>query len=263
MYLTGDLCRYLKDGQIEFLGRIDDQVKVRGYRIELGEIEAALDSHTGARHAVVTVRADQLVAYLVGESWSSEREAGAELRPYLKARLPDYMVPQRWVVLDQMPLTANGKIDRQRLPEPSEAGAGARDQDAESEWTPVEEMVAGIWSEVLKREAVGRDENFFELGGHSLLATQVISRVREVFEVEVELRRLFAEPTVQGFSRIVEEALRKGTGVTVPVLQSAGVDEQSDGLLPLSFAQQRLWFLNQLEPDSPFYNMPGSGATQG
>ena len=265
LYRTGDLCRYLRDGQIEFLGRIDDQVKVRGYRIELGEIEAALESHTGVRHAVVTARDEQLIGYVVPVEEAglsgSEREASGELRPYLRERLPEYMVPQRWVVLDQMPLTANGKIDRQRLPEASEAGA--LDQEAEGEWTPVEEMVAGIWSEVLKRETVGRDENFFELGGHSLLATQVISRVREVFEVEVELRRLFAEPTVQGFSRIVEEALRRGAGVTAPVLQSTGVDEQSDGLLPLSFAQQRLWFLNQLEPDSPFYNMPSAVRLKG
>jgi amino acid adenylation domain-containing protein len=264
LYRTGDLCRFLKDGQIEFIARIDHQVKVRGYRIELGEIEAVLESHAEVDLAVVLVRADQVVGYITGAHWSgSERETAAELRPYLRERLPEYMAPQRWVVLDQMPLTSNGKIDRKKLPEPSEAVA--LDQEAEGEWTPVEEIVAGIWGAVLKRAAVGHDENFFELGGHSLLATQVISRVREVFEVEVELRRLFAEPTVRGFSRVVEEALRQGAGLSVPALQRVPDEElaQWQDLLPMSFAQQRLWFLNQLEPDSPFYNMPAAVRLKG
>src|SRR6185312_11698252 len=261
LYRTGDLARYRADGNIEFLGRIDHQVKLRGFRIELGEIEAVLESHAAVRQAVVTVHEGQwLVGYVVGaegESWlGSEREMAAELRPYLRERLPEYMVPQRWVVLEQIPVTANGKLDRRRLPAPS--GAGPLEQEAASEWTPVEELLVGIWSEVLKRGAVGRNENFFELGGHSLLATQVISRVRQVFGVEVGLRRSFEEPTVRGLSSCIEEQLRAGAGVTVPLLRRAGVEGPGRGsrLLPLSFAQQRLWFLDQLEPGSASYNLP-------
>ena len=260
LYRTGDEGKYREDGRIEFLGRCDHQVKVRGFRIELGEIEAVLESHAGVQQAVVVVRDEQqLVGYVVGsegESWlSGEREATATLRPFLLERLPDYMVPQRWVVLDQMPLTANGKIDRERLPDPAVTGVVA---EQDSEWSPVEELMAGIWSEVLKREVLGREDNFFELGGHSLLATQVISRVREVFGVDVELRRLFEQPTVRNFSQLIEEGLRAGAGITVPALQRVSVEErkQLDGLLPLSFAQQRLWFINQFEPEGEGYKLP-------
>ena len=155
------------------------------------------------------------------EDWSDGGEwEVSEVREYARERLPEYMVPQRWVVLEQMPLTPHGKVDRERLPAPAaERAVGA---EAEGEWTPVEELVAGIWSEVLKQEVVARDESFFELGGHSLLATQVISRVREVFGVEVGLRRLFEEPTLEGFSRSIEEELRAGAGVTVPRAAAVG-----------------------------------------
>src|SRR6185312_15173598 len=261
LYRTGDEGRYRADGRIEFFGRRDQQVKVRGFRIELGEIEAALESHAGVQQAVVTVLDEQqLVGYVVGaagESWlRSERDAAAELRPFLLERLPEYMAPQRWVVLEQMPLTANRKIDRERLPAPS--ATGVLKHAAENEWTPVEELVAGIWSEVLKREALEREDNFFELGGHSLSATQVISRVRDVFGVEVQLRRLFEGPTVCSFSRSIEAELRSGAGITAPALQRVGVEEREQwgGVLPLSFAQQRMWFLHQLEPDSTSYNVP-------
>ena len=164
------------------------------------------------------------------------------------------MVPHRWVVLEQMPLTAHGKVDRERLPAP--VAERAAEREAEGEWTAVEELVAGIWNEVLKQQVVARNESFFELGGHSLLATQVISRVREVFGVEVGLRRLFEEPTLGGFSRSIEEELRAGAGVTVPALERLGAEEREQwgSLLPLSFAQQRLWFLDQLERGNPFYN---------
>ena len=252
LYRTGDEGRYLADGRIEYLGRRDQQVKVRGYRIELGEIEAALESHAAVRQAVVLVREDQLVAYVVGAAESalgSEREIASELRPYLRAHLPEYMVPQRWVVLEQLPLTTNGKVDREALPAPSNVAEAVGEQ---GEWTPLEEIVAGIWSEVLKRDVAGREENFFELGGHSLLATQVISRVREVFGVEIALRRLFEEPTVRGLCASIDAALRAGAGVTLPELRRA----EERGLSPLSFAQQRLWFLDQLEPGNAFYNLP-------
>src|SRR6185312_2967067 len=247
LYRMGDEARYLEDGRIEFLGRRDHQVKVRGFRIELGEIEAVLKSHSGVRQAVVTMREQQqLAAYVVaaeGENrFVSERELAAELRGFLRERLPEYMMPQRWVLLEQMPLTASGKIDRQRLPAP----VIERRVDAaeEGEWTAAEEMVAGIWSEVLKLSAVARDENFFELGGHSLLATQVVSRVREMFGVEMPLRRLFEEPTVRGLSRSIEGQLRAGVGVAAQPLTRV----LRDGPLRLSFAQQRLWFIDKLEP---------------
>ena len=189
------------------------------------------------------------------EDWSNGSEwSVSEVREYARERLPEYMVPHRWVVLEQMPLTAHGKVDRERLPAP--VAERAAEREAEAEWTAVEELVAGIWNEVLKQEVVGRDESFFELGGHSLLATQVISRVREVFSVEVGLRRLFEEPTLGGFSYGIEEELRAGAGLTVPALERLGAEERAQwgGLLPLSFAQQRLWFVDQLERGNPFYN---------
>ena len=163
-----------------------------------------------------------------------------------------------------MPLTASGKIDRKNLPAPA-AGAGALEPEAEAEWRPVEELVAGIWSEVLKREVVGRDENFFELGGHSLLATQVISRVRRMIGVEVALRQLFEAPTVRGFSIAVEKQVRARTGMAVPSLQRLEDEEREQwgGVLPLSFAQQRLWFLDQLEPGQCDLQHADGGAVEG
>jgi len=257
LYRTGDQGRYRKDGSVEFLGRRDQQVKVRGFRIELGEIEAALESHGGVQQAVCAVLDEQLVGYVVGETWISEREAAAELRPFLLERLPEYMVPQRWIVLQQMPLNANGKIDRERLPEPT-AVTGMSGHETESEWTPAEELVAGLWSEVLKREALRREDNFFELGGHSLLATQVNSRVQEVFGVDVEMRGLFEHPTVRDFSRYIEGELRSGAGLALPTLPRISIEERAQwgNLLPLSFGQQRLWFLDQLEPENTSYNVP-------
>jgi amino acid adenylation domain-containing protein len=255
MYDTGDLARYLSDGQIEFLGRIDHQVKIRGYRIEIGEIEAMLCGHTSLREAVVAAREDtpgdkRLVAYLVGAE--GQALSVSQLRAHLSTKLPDYMVPSAFVELEQLPLTPNGKIDRKALPAPEQArGTGVDYVEAR---TPVEEVVAGVWREVLVRERVGVSDNFFELGGHSLLATRVLSRVREVFGVEVALRRLFEEPTVAGLAQSVEAELRAGTGVSAVPLAAVSREEE----LPLSFAQQRLWFLEQLEPGSTAYNMPAA-----
>jgi acyl carrier protein len=210
LYRTGDIGRYRVDGEIEYQGRRDQQVKVRGFRIELGEVEAVLRQHTGIREAVVLAREDEpgdkrLVAYVV---W--EREVGvSELREWLKQQLPEYMVPAGYVWLAELPLTANGKVDRGALPAPE----GTRPELADSYVAPrtaIEEVVAGIWSEVLKVERVGVHDNFFELGGHSLLATQVISKLRRSFEVEVPLRSLFTDPTVAGLSHNITEAQRSG-----------------------------------------------------
>jgi hypothetical protein len=197
LYRSGDLARYLPDGNIEYLGRIDQQVKIRGVRIELGEVQSALSDHPAVTEAVVIARDDgfgeqRLVAYLVAEqaltSW--------ELREYLRELLPEYMVPSFFVLLNALPLTPNGKLDRDALPSPqytdlTDAYVAPR--------TPVEEMLCGIWSEVLKTQRVGVYDNFFDLGGHSLLATQVISRLRDTFQVEqLSLRKLFEFPTVTG-----------------------------------------------------------------
>jgi amino acid adenylation domain-containing protein len=253
LYRTGDLGRYMPDGNVEPLGRADFQVKIRGFRIEVGEIEAALGGHASVREAVVVAREDEpgdkrLVAYLV-------HEAGAvapprELRGFLQSRLPDYMVPSAFVVLDSLPLTPNGKVDRRALPSPSKGTAEAEAGAVEAR-THVERRLAEMWAEVLRLERVGVEDNFFALGGHSLLAIRCLARVREEFEVEVPLRRLFETPTVAGLAACVEELRRSEKYRGLPPLVRAARDSE----LPLSFAQQRLWFLDQLEPDSPVYNI--------
>ena len=254
LYRTGDKVRWRRDGMLEFLGRIDEQVKIRGYRVELGEIEAQLVEHPQVSRAVVIVREDtlwdkRLVAYYtVAEG---RQDAGGEqLRLYLISRLPEYMVPGAYVCLEALPLTANGKIDRKALPAPERvAGSG---EGYEEPKTAVEEILAGIWGEVLRVERVGRQDNFFALGGHSLLATQIISRVRGAFSVEAPLGWLFEAPVLQQFAIRLEELRKSGVGQELPPL----VRRERGGRLPLSFAQQRLWFLDQLEPGSNAYNSP-------
>jgi amino acid adenylation domain-containing protein len=206
LYRTGDLVRYLADGRIEFLGRIDHQVKVRGFRIELGEVEAAIRTHAAVRDCVVVVRESEggdrrLVAYVVAEG---DGASAAELRAHLKERLPDYMSPAAWVTLEELPLTPNGKVDRRALPEPGGAGAAvAREYVAPR--TQVEEELARVWAQVLGVERVGAGDNFFELGGHSLLATQVMTQVRDTFGVELPVRRLFESPVLAELALAVEE----------------------------------------------------------
>jgi amino acid adenylation domain-containing protein len=247
LYRTGDRARWRADGTLEYLGRLDGQVKVRGFRIELGEIEGALRRRAEVADCVVVAREDvpgekRLVAYVVGDV-----EAGA-LREHLRRELPGYMVPAAFVVLERLPLTPNGKLDRRALPAP-EYAAGADRYVAPR--TPAEEVLAGIWAEVLRLERVGVTESFFELGGHSLLATRVISRVRQLFGVEVPLRALFEGPTVAELAVRVEEVRRAGLPVLPPV-----VPMERTGALPLSFAQERLWFIDRMEPGSAVYNIP-------
>jgi amino acid adenylation domain-containing protein len=256
LYKTGDRARYLSDGSIEFLGRLDNQVKVRGYRIELGEVEAALLRHGGVAEAAVLVRGEgasaAIVAYYRPEGMAEV--SSAELREQTRRLLPDYMVPGRFVRVAQMPLTPNGKVDRKALAALSDEGEETqREGGYEAPQTPTEEIVAGIWAQVLGLAQVGRGENFFELGGHSLLATQVVSRVREALGVEVGLRTLFERPTVCGLS----EAVERERGAACGVAASGGVVAVSRGQrLPLSYAQQRLWFLEQLEGGGGLYNIP-------
>jgi aspartate racemase len=209
LYRTGDRARFLPDGRIEFLGRFDDQVKIRGYRIEPGEIECVLGEHPSVGAVVVIVREDvqgekRLVAYCVLRG--GESATGPELLAYLKTRLPDYMVPSSAVILASLPLNASGKVDRRALPPPEFPEAEPTDAQ-DSPLSPAEEALAGIWSEILGGASVGVNDNFFELGGHSLLAMRVISRVRDVFRIEIPLLTLFEHPTVAGLALAISEKL--------------------------------------------------------
>jgi hypothetical protein len=262
LYRTGDLGRYLPNGEAVFVSRADHQVKIRGFRIELGEIEATLGHHPGVREAVVVLREDrpgdrQLAAYVVPCGAGAPPGAG-ELRAFLKARLPEYMVPADVVTLAELPLTPNRKVDRRALPPPDRAAAP--DPAAAPGRTPLEELVTGIWSEVLGRAAFGRDDDFFALGGHSLLLTRVASRLRAATGVELPLRALFEEPTVAGLAGRLEAGRRAGLASPAPPILPVPRDGSG---LPLSFAQQRLWFLHRLAPESPFYNLPGGARFAG
>ncbi|MGZ3459276.1 MAG: condensation domain-containing protein, partial [Archangium sp.] len=254
LYRTGDKVRSLPDGSLEFLGRVDFQLKVRGFRVELGEVEAALALCAGVHECVVVAREDvpgdkRLVAYVVGQpGWVLEPRA---LREELKQRLPEYLVPSALVVLEALPLTFNGKVDRKALPAPDVAGSGP-EGDFLAPRTPTEERLAEMWCDLLGLEQVGARAHFFELGGHSLLATQAIARIRQVFQVELSLNELFEAPILERLAARVEAAMREERPVELPPLERS----ERTGELPLSFAQQRLWFLEQLEPGSAFYNVP-------
>jgi amino acid adenylation domain-containing protein len=253
LYKTGDLVRWLPDGNLEFLGRIDHQVKVRGNRIELGEIESVLGRHPAVRQSIVLLRGDgrddkRLLAWVVPAL--EQLPTSENLREFLRQKLPDYMLPAAFVFLDTLPLTPNGKVDRAALQSPE------LDTKSESAFarprTSTEEMLAGIWWAVLGVKQIGVHDNFFALGGHSLLAAQVISRVRNAFQVELPLRDLFDAPTVAGLAQRIDAAVRGAQGLhcqpLTPLAGNAG--------WPVAFAQERLWFFEQLEPGKPFNNIP-------
>ena len=202
----------MSDGNLEFLGRLDGQVKVRGYRIEPGEIEAALEEQAGVKEAAVVARGEagaetQLVAYVAPQEVST-----GQLREALKGRLPGYMVPARIVAMEALPRTESGKVDRRRLPEPGAGRERGKEEGYVAPQTPLEEAVARIWGELLHRGPIGAKDNFFDLGGHSLLATQVISRLREGFSVELPLRVLFESPTVEELALAVAQAQAQEAG---------------------------------------------------
>jgi amino acid adenylation domain-containing protein len=247
LYRTGDRCRYLSDGNLEFLGRVDHQVKVRGFRIEPGEIEACLAGHEKVRDAVVMAaggdRDKRLVAYVV----SDDAPTTTELRAHVADTLPGHMVPAQFVVLDELPLTPNGKLDRAALPVPG--GRPELDAAYAAPRTPTEEILAGIWSDVLGVERVGLHDDFFELGGHSLVATQVAARVRAGLGVELPVRALFELPTVAALAMAVAQGDRRSE------LPPGIAAVPRDGRLELSFAQQRLWLLDQIEPGGFQYNV--------
>jgi amino acid adenylation domain-containing protein len=259
LYKTGDVVRYLSDGDVEFVGRADSQLKVRGHRIEAGEVESALNDHPGVKESVVLAPEDaggqrRLVAYLRADV---PAPADAELRAHLKTRVPDHMIPSAFVALEEFPLMPNGKVDRRAL-----LSVGLPEQEtgaAEPARTPLEELVAGVWATVLGRAEVGRDDEFFALGGDSLLATQAAARLREVCGAEVGVRAIFEWPTVAALAAHLEGVRRSvGTGADDSITPIP-----RGGALPLSFSQQRQWFIHQLEPESHAYNIPAAVRLRG
>lgn len=244
MYRTGDQARWRADGSLDYIGRADHQIKIRGFRIELGEIDAVLANYPHIEQAAVVVREDQpgdkrLAAYVVADAAIDT----AELRRYMGASLPDYMVPAAFVEMDELPLTPNGKLDRKALPAP-DFSTSVSDRAPR---TPQEEILCDLFAEVLGLARVGIDDSFFELGGHSLLAARLMSRIREVMGAELGIAKLFDEPTVAGLAAHLDLAQSAR-----PALQRAERPEK----IPLSFAQRRLWFLHCLEGPSPTYNIP-------
>ena len=272
LYRTGDLVRYVpsQDGAdcaVEFLGRVDNQVKIRGFRVELEEVEAVLAQHEHVQQAVVLAREDdaddagsaagpRLVAYVVSDG--TPTPSINELYAHARAELPDYMVPAAFVMLDEIPLTQNGKVDRKALPAPDGLQAASA-QNFVAPHTPTEEILVGIWSQVLKVHRVGIHDSFFDLGGHSLLAMTIVARMRDAFQVELPLADLFNARTVARLAKVVEQVTRADTDTLVPPILPVPRDRQ----LPLSFAQQRLWFLDQLAPGNSFYNVPVAARLQG
>ncbi|HEV8581217.1 MAG TPA: amino acid adenylation domain-containing protein [Thermoanaerobaculia bacterium] len=259
LYRTGDLARHLVDGAIEFLGRFDLQVKVRGVRIELGEVEAAVAAHPRVRQAAVAALPDakgdsRLTAYLVIDGAG---ELGlAELRGALASHLPEAMMPAAVVLLKALPLLPNGKVDRAALPAPE---AAVKPEAAALPRTPVESLIARVWAEVLGVESIGLHQSFFDLGGNSLSATQVFSRLRKALAVDLPLRSLFEVPTVAGFAARVESACRQEQGVDAPPIAPVS----RGGPLPLSFAQQRLWFLEQWAPGRSLFHIANALRVRG
>jgi len=282
VYKTGDMARWRPDGTVDFLGRLDHQVKVRGYRIECGEVEAAIEAHPGVRATVVVAREDspgdtRLIAYLVPDDdgvWpraesdeaalaanpvaaprraERSRTLAAELRVMLRASLPEYMVPSVFVPLDVLPLTPTGKVDRKALPAPAATRPGPAGTLV-SPRTATEETLVAIWAEVLGIDALGIHDDFFDLGGHSLLAVKVVSKTRDALAVEIPLRAMFEAPTVAGLAEVVDDLKAGGQDTVTPALTVRPDQNQA----PLSFAQESLWFLDQLIPDNPFYNVPSA-----
>ena len=251
LYKTGDLGRFLPDGHIEFLGRNDFQVKIRGFRIELGEIETRLAEHPVLRDAVVIAREDtpgdkRLVAYYVTHTEQPHDPGADGLRAHLSGSLPEYMVPAAYMRLDRLPLTLNGKLDRKALPAPDASAYSLRGY--EEPQGELETLLAQIFAEVLKLDRVGRHDNFFELGGHSLLAVQLMSRIQQALPLDIRLAQLFAHPTLSEIARLLQNAASAQLPPIVPADRGKP--------LPLSFAQQRLWFLAQMEGVSETYHMP-------
>ncbi len=264
MYRQGDVGRWLPSGDLEYLGRRDDQVKIRGFRVEPEEVGTVLARHPAVKDCIVLVREDGPVGKrLVGYATLNAGRSGSSttvknLRGFLRESLPDHMIPAALVLMDSLPLTSNGRVDRRALPDPvSERPEAVGELVAPQ--TAAEEMLEGIWCEVLGVPRAGANDNFFDLGGHSLLGTQVVSRVRERFTVELPLRAIFESPTLSTLARRIEDLRRTGGEAGAPRIEPVS----RDGALDLSFSQQRLWFLDHLDPDRATYNIPLSLHLQG
>ncbi|MEH2348456.1 MAG: amino acid adenylation domain-containing protein [Nostoc sp.] len=251
LYKTGDLARFLPDGNIEFLGRIDHQVKIRGFRIELGEIEALLSQHSDVQQVVVIAREDipgdkRIVAYIVPNQKLDV--SATTLKRFLQEKLPSYMVPAAFVILDSLPLTPNGKVDRQNLP----AGDRTRPDLEETFIAPrnaTEETLFSIWAKLLGLEQIGIDDNFFNLGGHSLIAAQILSRIREGFQVELFFHHIFANPTIAGLAGLIEQHSQLKQQLQRPAMEPIS----RSGYLPASFAQERVYFIQEVAPETTAY----------
>ena len=264
LYRTGDLARFSAEGQVEFLGRVDEQVKIRGFRIELGEIESALSNHPALRELAVVVdepkeargSGKRLVAYVVCHRTDVEAPSSAELRAFLQERVPDYMVPSAFVVLDALPMTVSGKLDKRALPAPTFDGPAV-----EKPANASEQRMAELWAETLGAEVeqLSVHANFFELGGHSLLATQLVTRVGRAFDVDLPLRVLFESPTLRGLSVAVDLLKAEGASRSRPPLERA----DRGSALPLSYSQERLWLFEQLVPGTAIYNTSRAGLLTG
>lgn len=263
LYRTGDRVRWLDNGQIEMLGRADDQVKIRGYRIELGEIETALGRLPQVRECAVLVNTQQAEAELHGQGSQSDRqylaaylvlnEADNEfalglIREALSIHLPQYMQPQAYVVVDKLPLTANGKLDKRGLPKPQATDFVQQQYTAPE--TETEKQLVVLWQQMLDLEQIGIDDNFFELGGHSLMATRLLSQIKQTFDAELPLKELFEQPTIRHLASLLDGEAQQS--LQIPVLDAAAYPQG----YPLSYAQQRLWIIDQLQPGSPMYNIP-------
>ncbi|MGF1480502.1 MAG: amino acid adenylation domain-containing protein [Cyanophyceae cyanobacterium] len=249
LYRTGDRARYRSDGTIEFLGRLDTQVKLRGFRIELEELKAKLQKHPAVQAAIAVVKDTHLVAYVVPEP--GEALAPYELRAFLENRVPEYMIPAAFVSLATLPLTPNGKVDRRALPDPDPHQLRAAVATAFlPPRTAMEEALVRLWQAVLGQDVLGVEDNFFKLGGHSLLATQLVSRIEEQFEVTLPLRTLFESPTI---AQLAERIQALQSRQPSPASERTITPIPHTGALPLSFAQKRLWFLHRLEPESSYH----------
>ena len=254
LYRTGDRVRFDEDGNLHYHGRLDHQLKLRGFRVEPGEIEAALRSQPGVHESVVTVRDyngdRRLIAYVVPGPGQMEALKPEALREAVRDLLPDHMVPRAVVVLERLPLTRNGKVDRKALPEPTAFSADIGDKPV---LTPIEDILWDIWADVLGPSGLGPDKDFFALGGHSLLATRLVSSLRKVLDVELSLRVIFNAPTIRLLAREVEAVMGKSGNAMRP---PAMIHVPREGGLPMSFAQQRLWFVHQVDPNDTSYNAP-------
>lgn len=251
MYKSGDLARWLPEGILEFVGRRDEQIKFHGYRVELNELRSALNKHAKVRDSIIVIAKDlkgndAIVAYYVARQ---ELEVG-ELRAFMQETIIEETIPNLFMHMKRLPLTINGKINYHALPTIEEIREKIKREFVAAR-TPSEEMLAGIWAEVLGLKQVSIYENFFELGGHSLLATQIISRVRDLLHVDLPLRVMFESPTVANLAEKIEAGMRADHNVQLPAIMAIPFDTPP----PLSFPQQRLWFLEQLEPGQPIYNI--------